>query len=505
MSKTLRFAVSLCLVFAMIITFIACADNKGNDTTTTADNGETTYETPVFGEGDDVDNLPELNYKGAEVSIFHRGGSGFDEEFENSQDATDLVDVAVYKRNRTVEKRLNVTLKYTGLPWSDGTYNNTIYTAAHSGDNEFDIFSGPSYHIPILMVDGCYSDLSKTDYLDFDKVWWANGINDGMAIDGKVFVATGDISLGYVKYLHCLIFNEMLYHDVYSEDSLYETVSKGDWTVEKMAEVTNGVWEDLDKDGLNSEGDRFGYVIPNSNLMRAYIDAVNLNIIHVDSDGNAAVWEENQSHVHDAIETLNAYFGTEDVLYTQDNSNEKSYNIFKDGRAIFVLGRLTDISSTYRDIKDFTFGVIPLPKWDDSQEDYAVTICGSESVFAICSSLPADEVERASAVMQALAIESYKSVTPVYYENALKIKYDMGGDKAKMLDFIRGGATFNPNIQFNKMITNGDLSDPKACTDYSVTWSILHNPVWISTFDAQKGAWNDALTKLSEAIADIET
>ena len=279
MNKTLKSVTALILALPIIIACASCANNSNVDKNT-LDNSDNSGESIVISGEDDTSvndsyGLPsDLNYNNETISIFHRAGSGFDEEFECDAESSDLVEVAVYKRNRAVEEKLKVKLSYTGMQWHDTNYNATILNAARSGDNEYDIFSGPAYHIPILMTDGCYADLSQTKYLDFDKVWWANGINDGMAIDGKIFVATGDISLGYVKYLHCLIFNEDMYHDIYGEsESLYEIVKNGEWTVEKMAEITNGVWYDEDRSGDKSEGDQFGYVLPNTNLMRAYIDA----------------------------------------------------------------------------------------------------------------------------------------------------------------------------------------------------------------------------------------
>lgn len=510
MNNTLRSITVLIMALSFLIACASCANNSDSGKNTLGSSGGSGDSVEISGDDTSVNDsygLPsDLNYNNATISIFHRAGSGFDEEFECDAESSDLVDIAVYKRNRAVEEKLKVKLSYTGMQWHATNYNATILSSVRSGDNEYDIFSGPAYHIPILMTDGCYADLSETKYLDFDKVWWANGINDGMAIDGKIFVTTGDISLGYVKYLHCLIFNEDMYHDIYGEDtSLYEIVKNGEWTVEKMAEITNGVWSDEDRSNDKSEGDKFGYVLPNTNLMRAYIDAINLNIIQIDENGDAVLWNENQSHIHDAIETMNDYFSSKDVFYTKgDESNQRSYTIFKEGRTMFVLGRLTDISSTYRDVSEFTYGVVPLPKWDENDE-YGVTICGSESVFAICSSLSDSNITRASAVMEALAYESYYNVTPVYYENALKIKYDMQNDKAIMLDLIKDGATFNPNVQLNKLITNGDLSDPTKSLDYSVCYAMLYEPTWMALYDSSKTAWQTALESLTDIIRNIET
>ncbi|MBE6636295.1 MAG: hypothetical protein E7618_00650 [Ruminococcaceae bacterium] len=514
---SLRLTVMLLLVAMLATIFAACqTETPGNtpktDPVTTDGVEDNTSES--IAETDpipDISHLDGLNYKDETVRIMHRGGGTFDTEFEAEASSDDIVDQAVYKRNRQVEEKLGVVLEYipnTETGWQS-TYLQKIRASVLNGDGAYDIFSGPAYHITTLIVENCYFNLNKTEYIDFSHPWWANGVSDGMAIDGKVYLCTGDISLGLVKYLHCLIFNENLLEDIYNDTyDLYQIVQDGQWTLEKMAEVTMGTWSDVDKNNDVSDGDRFGYVVPNSNLLRAYIDAVNLNILHVDENGNAALWVENQTHVTEAIETLHEYFNSQDVLYIGAAQGDQyalnaSYAAFKESRALFVLGRLTDISSTYRDISSFEYGVLPLPKYDED-DDYGVTLCGSESTFGISSALSMDKINRASAVLEALCYYSYQEVTPVYYEEALQIKYDLSEDKAIMLDYIRQSATFNPNCQLNILINNGDISVAQNSTDYAVTYAIIYDSSWMNAYDSHKDAWQFGLNNLVDKIKNQE-
>ena len=66
-------------------------------------------------------------------------------------------------------------------------------------------------------------------------------------------------------------------------------------------------------------------------------------------------------------------------------------------------------------------------------------------------------------------------------------------------------ATFNPNVQLNKIINNGDLSDPKKSLDYSVCYAMLYEPTWMSLYDASKASWQAALESLTDIIRNIET
>ena len=67
------------------------------------------------------------------------------------------------------------------------------------------------------------------------------------------------------------------------------------------------------------------------------------------------------------------------------------------------------------------FGIIPYPLYDENQEDYHTQVADCSTMFA----LPADcrDTSFAGAVLEAIAAESYRSVTPAYFEVALNEKY----------------------------------------------------------------------------------
>ena len=62
-------------------------------------------------------------------------------------------------------------------------------------------------------------------------------------------------------------------------------------------------------------------------------------------------------------------------------------------------------------------------------------------------------------LLEALAAESYRTVTPIYYEMALKIKYVRDDISAIMIDLVREGVT--ADLALNSLLTNydADLSE----------------------------------------------
>ena len=346
-------------------------------------------------------------------------------------------------------------------------------------------------------MEGCYANLSNTKYLNLDKVYWANGLTDGMAIDGKVYLVTGDVSLGLVKYLHCIIYNKQLFEDYWPNENIYDIVESGNWTVDEMARLCKGLY--IDNGGVN--GDQYGFTVTNTNLMRALIDSLGIQVIHINSDGEAEVWAENQSHIHDVITQMYDFFSAQGVAYLADQNNTVGYKVFKESRTLFILSRLVDVSTVYRDISSFEYGLLPVPVYTEGSE-YRNTICGSESAFAISAARDAEGIDRASAVLEALCAESYATVTPEYYETALQIKYDMINEDARMLALIHDGATFSPNVQLSKVLMNNSVG--KDNPDYAVTYCMLHDPNWMSFFDSHRATWNTALESLTNVIKSLK-
>ena len=62
--------------------------------------------------------------------------------------------------------------------------------------------------------------------------------------------------------------------------------------------------------------------------------------------------------------------------------------------------------------------------------------------------------ELVGAVTEALAAESYRKVTPTYYEISLKIKYSRDDETSQTLDIIRNGAIFDFGFVYSKSLNN---------------------------------------------------
>ena len=88
------------------------------------------------------------------------------------------------------------------------------------------------------------------------------------------------------------------------------------------------------------------------------------------------------------------------------------------------------------------FGVIPMPKLDETQSQYNATIHDGSSIFGI--PITCADPNRAAAALEALCAESYRQVTPAYFDYTLKGKYSRNAETEEIMDLLV--ASVNPDL-----------------------------------------------------------
>ena len=108
----------------------------------------------------------------------------------------------------------------------------------------------------------------------------------------------------------------------------------------------------------------------------------------------------------------------------------------------------------------FEYGVFPTTKWDKAQENHITAASCTGSMYAIPTD--AKDPDMSSAVMEALASESYCRVAPAFFETADELKNLVYGDYiikgSIMYDFGRvysvAGLNFIPGRMRSMVVAN---------------------------------------------------
>lgn len=419
-----------------------------------------TAETPVSGTGNQTeavtepvteeggvrdnikDNLPDdLDFGGRTFRIFYANDIGQGDLIEGPEEQTgDIVDDAVFACNNAVRDRLNVDLVYSSddtAAWN--TIAGIVSKQIMAGDSTNDVFFGQQYGMATLISDGGLVNTYDLEYIDFSQPWWNNSYMNEMSIGhDKRFYLQGDYTLSAVKNPHVLFFNKSMYLRYYdSADDLYAEVLDGKWTLDHLAAIARDSFVDLDNNGKSTEDDQLGYV---TNQAAASTDpfayCAGIPFVTRDAEGNVTI-DMYQERAVTLVEKVVSFFHQEGSSYLNERSVAET---FMNGKSMFLGIHQLGSAKGLREMKE-DFGFLPYPKLEESQERYYSILADIVLTGIVPSSSMNTDI--AGAVLEALNSETYRTVTPVWYETALKVKYARDDISSQIIDLVHDSATTN--------------------------------------------------------------
>ena len=84
----------------------------------------------------------------------------------------------------------------------------------------------------------------------------------------------------------------------------------------------------------------------------------------------------------------------------------------------------------------WSYGVLPVPKFDTDQESYVAIPEVTSSMVTILSTVEEERLDMVAATIELMAYESYKSVIPTYIDDVLKSKQTNSPEDAEMVQLI---------------------------------------------------------------------
>lgn len=438
MKKILTFTLIALIALTLLV---SCGGDSGqsSQTTTSAktDSGDNIEETTHSYD------YPDVNYNGEEFVILNAENIwGFLMQIDFEEMTGESLEDAIYTRNRSVEEKLNFKLVETTKHIDE--LANTLQKSILAGDNAYQAGFVGAHTISLLVGSNYLYDLYDIPELQLDEYWWDKSvINESKFADnsGLYFAAT-DLHLSAMDGTWCMMFNEDMAVNL-NVDKPYDLVRQGKWTVDKLQEYA--------KLGANLNGDEnFGWNV-NGNSIYGYtsFDAASAALIFalgekiIEKDANSqpylAMDTERFFSVTERIARLNA---TEGEYFTanEEEPSAKSYGpIFKNERAFFI-GCEIKMAQYLRDA-EFTFGLVPFPKYNEEQAEYHSMMF--YQLLLITIPITNGDTERAGNIIDALSFEAKQQVMPIYYDVYISQKGLRNEDSIEMLDLINQTRFFN--------------------------------------------------------------
>lgn len=430
----------------------ASDDPSSSETNAPSDTSESESETK---EEVPADYLGNYNFNGKTVGILYWSDYTM-QEFEPTDDLSDSINKAIYSRNTAVEQRLGIKLQYDKTPGNDSKMDNYISKVKSdfaSAQVSYDMYATYSRVAPQLAYTGYTADLAKLEPLDFSKAWWPKALVSECTIGDQLYFCSGDISTNMLWMMIGTFFNKKLV-DTYKLDAPYDLVKEGKWTIETLKTMTANVFEELDGEEGGTDGDFYGYAIFKTNI-DALGTASGYSIIKRQSDGKLALNPDYFGEkMLNTMKSIHEWFHTSDGFYYSTSAGAPRV-VFREERALFLTDRLfvaagKDSSSSENDKSaiPFDFGIVPNPKWTESQDGYCTNLGHPFTMYAI--SKKANDIKATATTLELMAAESYRYVTPAVFEVAMKLRYSKDSVDSEMYDYIRNSV----KIELGRVMCN---------------------------------------------------
>jgi len=437
----------------------ACSSDTSDDNAadTTAVQDETTA--AVTEPEGDVPDIPEYDWEGEEFRILWPQWSLYNDYYFADEENGEAVNDAIYERTSVIEEHLNVDI----TDYTMGLITETIphlQQTVLAGDDVYDLhLTHNSTSFTLQVSEGLVQNWNDIPHIDMTKDYWNSEVSENMTIDGVLCFASNGFILPDI--------NSIFFHkgmvESYGLGDIYSLVSNGEWTWDVLLEMSSKVSGDADGDGQMTAADRYGLVFETGWQNASLLPSIDEFIITKNDEGYPEISIFNEKSVG-FIETIYSMINGSGHAFTWKYTPETDPNIggkppvaFDAGYALFYITPLS-LASKFRET-ELDFGIIPLPKYDETQEKYiTLNWAGFMNV-----PMTASNTELIGMTVELLGYYNRELVWPAFYDVLLGQKISRDEQSIEMLDIIFNDAVYDIgvalgsgfyNIVFN--VLNGD-------------------------------------------------
>ena len=439
MKKTISFIMALLLIASLI----ACSESKDNSETETQIIPSVTTSAPEsIPETMDEDHIPEpdipaeANWNGESFTILYPGWSLYQNYLYADELNGDVMNDALFNRTATVNDRLNVNVSFVTEGYID-TILTEVKKAVTAGSDAYDMAVTHCINgLQGLLSGKLILDWNTIPYVDLTRPYWNGSILEQLSIGGVTPFAASDM---LIADPNVIFFNNDIATDT-NIGNIYEMVYEGEWTVDRMTQLSDIVIRDLDGDGQMTKNDQYGVCGNDSWPMISFMYGCGQFVTEfVDGIPQVAL---NTEAAATMIEKLYKLFCEGDRSFISSSVSDR-YIPFETYHALFYYLSLMTMEQ-YRST-EVDYGIVPFPKLDENQAEYiSLNWTGLQCVPASCQNY-----ELTGMVAELLAYESKRQVQPAYFDYLLDGKIARHEDTRKMLDIIFDGCVYDFGMNFS--------------------------------------------------------
>ncbi|MCI8386861.1 MAG: hypothetical protein HFE63_00140 [Clostridiales bacterium] len=344
----------------------------------------------------------------------------------------------MYNRNMRIAERFNI--KITEYKATKEEITKLVRSSVMANDDSYDVAFCPIDELSSVITDKALFDLNSIDSLNLDKPWWDAKVIEAVTIDDKCYLASSDVTFFPFEATWVLYFNEDFF-DKLNIEYPYQDVRDGKWTIDKLNKICTESANLNGQDSFKYNGTSYiaDYgITSNEQMVQALMFGSEETLISIEN--GTPVFDGENERAYKLYENIAEIYGVEGTYL-----NGSGIPGFRSGHFAFAAETLGHLSSM-RDF-DGNFGVVPMPKFDEEQENYQSMIA---SWGTLMTTIPASasDPERTGIILDALAYDSYKNLMEPYYDTYLTNKGVRNDDSADMLKIIRDTRIVNVGRMF---------------------------------------------------------
>ncbi len=431
----------LCAIAALLLIATICACFAGCANKPSDDTNNSVQTTPVTSDTTGVFDIAQGQYdfKGASFTILMTSyGTDAVNDFDPEASKNDTMKQAVDYRNKTVEEYLGIKIETVTDYKHQNSGPQKISASVEAESKDWDAAFVSGYDAVPLSYGSYLYDLNSLPGLTTEKIWWDQGANKELSMNGILFFTNGDISYYDDMQQYCVAFNKEVFKRYSDKDGfptdIYTLVNNGGWTLDSMSAMAKHVTDDLDGNDQKDMKDAYGIVTWDDTVYGIYTSS-GQKIVDVASDG--ASLELTIVGNETGVSALTKYFEicrTDAINYQKSGNTQKGCeDIFMNSNALFYLTRLIALEDLRN--MNVNYGILPYPKYSEEQSRYYTTVSPYHINYLAVPYVDAC-TEMSGPVLEALAYFSRDIVTPAYYDATLTGQYFRDDESAEMLTLL---------------------------------------------------------------------
>jgi len=418
---------------------------------------------------------------------------------------------AVLKRNDQLKNNFEIDIKRE----QTSNLSNDVSMALEKQDYSYDAFMVSVTDGLNYALNGTLVDFNDQDYIDFTNPWWDQGVLDNLTLLGGTYIALGDLNTVDNDASWCTLFNKDILAAYGTTDSqMYQMVKDGigktgGWTTEQLTVIAKKSYKADENyknkwDPTYSGSGTYG-LCTQKELGYTLIQAAGITPTKVDSGMAGVVSNVKSEEFQNAIDAAFRFLGKKESAdwYLEMDSVDYAdkWNVIQRGG--FMANKYAIICTPVmsinliRDMKS-DFGIIPLPKLLEDQENYGNTLqYYNAQCYIAPNRLDEELVNKSCYVLEAMSYYSSPEfdeegcLSYAYYTLLLQAKATRDDEAWDMMDVIFDNRVFDLAIALN-------LKSIKTILQNCTTGSENN---WVSERDGNLGNLDAEITSKLSVLA----